>query len=174
MPLKMIKKYIIIPYFRAGLMVTQVVQPPQHVANCFQLLKLLGGTIKAPHVYGLREGENYWYYTLLVFPIQVWFPVPPALSQFIVGNPVSLRCTSLYMSSRMHQFGRSLSEARAGRIRTTVLLEGRGRIRWSLHLITFVHAIYNTEVPCCSRNKRVSVCFYVWEYLLYKHSLWFI
>ena len=57
--IKMIKKYIIIPYFRAGLMVTQVVQPPQHVANCFQLLKLLGGSIKTPHVYGLRERDNY-------------------------------------------------------------------------------------------------------------------
>ena len=55
--IKIIKKYIKIPYFRAGLMVTQVVQPPQHVANCFQLLKLLWGSIKAPHVYGLRERE---------------------------------------------------------------------------------------------------------------------
>ena len=57
--IKMIKKYIKIPYFWAGLMVTQVVQPPQHVANCFQLLKLIRGSIKAPHVYGLRERENY-------------------------------------------------------------------------------------------------------------------
>ena len=57
--IKIMKKYIIIPYFRAGLMATQVVQPPQHVANCFQLLKLLGGSIKTPHVYGLRERENY-------------------------------------------------------------------------------------------------------------------
>ena len=39
--IKIIKKYIKIPYFQAGLMVTLVVQPPQHVANCFQLLKLL-------------------------------------------------------------------------------------------------------------------------------------
>ena len=56
--IKIIKKYIKIPYFRAGLMVTLVVQPPQHVATCFQLLKLLGGSIKTPHVYGLREREN--------------------------------------------------------------------------------------------------------------------
>ena len=56
---KIMKKYIKIPYFQARLMVTQVVQPPQHVANCFQLLKLLGGSIKSPHVYGLRERENY-------------------------------------------------------------------------------------------------------------------
>ena len=39
--IKIIKKYIKIPYFRVGLMVTLVVQPPKHVANCFQLLKLL-------------------------------------------------------------------------------------------------------------------------------------
>ena len=39
--IKIIKKYIKNPYFRVGLMVTLVVQPPQHVANCFQLLKLL-------------------------------------------------------------------------------------------------------------------------------------
>ena len=39
--IKIIKKYIKNPYFRAGLMVTLVVQTPQHVANCFQLLKLL-------------------------------------------------------------------------------------------------------------------------------------
>ena len=39
-------------------MVTQVVQPPHPVANCFQLLKLLGGTIKRPHMYGLRERES--------------------------------------------------------------------------------------------------------------------
>ena len=39
--IKIIKKYIKSPYFRAGSMVTLVIQPPQHVANCFQLLKLL-------------------------------------------------------------------------------------------------------------------------------------
>ena len=32
--IKIMKKCIKIPYVRAGLMVTQVVQPPQHVANC--------------------------------------------------------------------------------------------------------------------------------------------
>ena len=110
-------------------MVTQVVQPPQPVANCFQLLKLLGGTIKRPHMYGLRERENYYYYTLLVFPPSK--SDSPCLLHFpssFQETLVSLRYTSLYMLSRMHSFGRSLSEARAGRIRTTVC-EGLGRIR---------------------------------------------
>ena len=154
-------------------MVTQVVQPPQPVANCFQLLKLLGGTIKIPHVYGLRERENYWYYTLLVFPIQVWFPVPPALSQFIVGNPCFLEIhIPLYVISyapvwKESQRGKGWMDPDDG-------LRRPWKDQVISPCVTFVHAIYNTEVPCCSRNKRVSVCLYVWEYLLYKHSLWFI
>ena len=35
----MIKKYIKIPIFEAGLMVIPVIQPPQPVANCFQLIE---------------------------------------------------------------------------------------------------------------------------------------
>ena len=108
-------------------MVTQVVQPPQPVANCFQLLKLLGGTIKRPHMYGLRERELLLLYSVGSLsksdsPCLLHFP-----SSF-QETLVSLRYTSLYMLSLMHQFGRSLSEARAGRIRTTVC-EGLGRIR---------------------------------------------
>ena len=144
-------------------MVTQVVQPPQPVANCFQLLKLLGGTIKRPHMYGLRERE------IIIDIILCWYSLSKSDSPCLLHFPssfqetlVSLRYTSLYMLSRMHSFGRSLSEARAGRIQTTVC-EGLGRIRWSLLLITFVRTIYNTEVSCCSRKKRVSVCFNVWR-----------
>jgi len=65
-------------------MVTQVVQPPQPVANCFQLLKLLGGTIKRPHMYGLRERENYYYYTLLV-------PYPSLIPRASCTFPVHFR-----------------------------------------------------------------------------------
>ena len=82
--IKMIKKYIIIPYFRAGLMVTQVVQPPQHVANCFQLLKLLGGTIKSPHVYGLRERE-------LLILYSVGIPYPSLIPRASCTFPVHFR-----------------------------------------------------------------------------------
>ena len=46
--IKIIKKYIKIPYFRAGLMVTPIVQPPQHVANCFQLIETTLREYKSP------------------------------------------------------------------------------------------------------------------------------
>ena len=46
--IKIIKKYIKIPYFRAGLMVTPVVQPPQHVANCFHLIETTLTKYKSP------------------------------------------------------------------------------------------------------------------------------
>ena len=109
-------------------MVTQVVQPPQPVANCFQLLKLLEGTIKIPHVYGLREREK----VLILYSVgSLSKSDSPCLLHFpssFQETLVSLRYTSLYMLSLVHQFGRSLSEARAGRIRTTVC-EGLGRIR---------------------------------------------
>lgn len=63
-------------------MVTQVVQPPQPVANCFQLLKLLGGTIKSPHVYGLREREN----LLILYSVGIPYPslIPRASCTFLV------------------------------------------------------------------------------------------
>ena len=37
------------------------------------------------------------------------------------------------------------------------LLEDRGRIQVISPLVIFVHVIYNTEVPSCSQNIRVSV-----------------
>ena len=43
------------------------------------------------------------------------------------------------------------------------LLEDRGRIQVISPLVISVHAIYNTEVPSCSRNICVSVCLYVCE-----------
>ena len=46
--IKIIKKYIKIPYFRAGLMVTLVVQPPQYVVNCFQLIETTLREYKSP------------------------------------------------------------------------------------------------------------------------------
>ena len=46
--IKIIIKYIKIPYFRAGLMVTPVVQPPQHVANYFQLIETTLREYKIP------------------------------------------------------------------------------------------------------------------------------
>ena len=63
-------------------MVTQVVQPPQPVANCFQLLKLLGGTIKRPHVYGLREREK----VLILYSVGIPYPslIPRASCTFPV------------------------------------------------------------------------------------------
>ena len=80
--IKIMKKYIKIPYFRAGLMVTLVVQPRQHVANCFQLLKLLWGSIKAPHVYGLREREK----LLILYSVGIPYPslIPRASCTFPV------------------------------------------------------------------------------------------
>ena len=80
--IKIMKKYIKIPYFRAGLMVTQVVQPPPHVANCFQLLKLLGGSIKTSHVHGLREREN----LLILYSVGIPYPslIPCASCTFLV------------------------------------------------------------------------------------------
>ena len=48
MPLKSLKIYIKIPYFRAGLMVTLVVKPPQHVTNCFQLIETTLREYKSP------------------------------------------------------------------------------------------------------------------------------
>ena len=46
--IKIIKNYIKNPYFQVGLMVTLVVQPPQHVANCFQLIKTTLREYKSP------------------------------------------------------------------------------------------------------------------------------
>ena len=80
--IKIMKKYIKIPYFRAGSMVTQVIQPPQNVANYFQLLKLLGGSIKTPHVHGLREREN----LLILYSVGIPYPslIPRASCTFPV------------------------------------------------------------------------------------------
>ena len=154
-------------------MVTQVVQPPHPVANCFQLLKLLGGTIKRPHMYGLREGENYYYYTLLV-------PYPSLIPRASCTFPVHFRKPLFPWD--IHSFICYLVCTHLEGVLARQGLDGSrrrsARRPWKDQvispLVTFVHAIYNTEVPCCSRNKRVSVCLYVWEYLLYKHSLWFI
>ena len=46
--IKIIKKYIKIPYFRARLMVTPVVQPPQHMANYFRLIETTLREYKRP------------------------------------------------------------------------------------------------------------------------------
>ena len=142
-------------------MVTQVVQPPQPVANCFQLLKLLGGTIKRPHMYGLRERENYYYYTLLVpypsliprasctFPVHFRKPLFPwGIHPFICY----LVCTHLEgVLARQGLDGSGRRSAKA--------LEGSGDL--STYFCTYY--FYNTEVSCCSWRKRVSVCFNVWR-----------
>ena len=142
-------------------MVTKVVQPPQPVANCFQLLKLLGGTIKRPHMYGLRERENYYYYTLLV-------PYPSLIPRASCTFPVHFRkplfpwdthpficylvCTSLEgVLARQGLDGSGRRSAKA--------LEGSGDL--STYFCTYY--FYNTEVSCCSWRKRVSVCFNVWR-----------
>ena len=46
--IKIIKKYIKIPIFEAGLMVIPVIQPPQPVANCFQLVETTLREYKIP------------------------------------------------------------------------------------------------------------------------------
>ena len=57
--LKTIKKYIKIPYLRAGLMVTPVVQPPQHVANYFQLIETTLREYKSPSCAWPKEERNF-------------------------------------------------------------------------------------------------------------------
>ena len=57
--IKIIKKYIKIPYFRARLMVTLVVQPPQHVANCFQLIETTLREYKSPSCAWPKGGRNF-------------------------------------------------------------------------------------------------------------------
>ena len=150
-------------------MVTQVVQPPLPVANCFQLLKLLGGTIKSPHVYGLRERKK----VLILYSVGIPYPslIPRASCTFPVHYrkplfpwdahyPIChLVCTSLE--------GVLARQGLDGSRRRSAQRSWKDQV--ISPLVTFVHAIYNTEVPCCSRNKHVSVCLYVWEYLLYKN-----
>ena len=46
--IKIIKKYIKIPIFEAGLMVIPVIQPPQPMANCFQLIETTLRKYKIP------------------------------------------------------------------------------------------------------------------------------
>ena len=59
MPLKSLKIYIKIPYFWAGLMVTPVVQPPQHVANCFQLIETTLREYKSPSCAWPKRERNF-------------------------------------------------------------------------------------------------------------------
>ena len=102
--IKIIKNIYIIPYFRAGLMVTPVVQPPQHVANCFQLIETTLREYKSPSCAWPKGERNYRYYTLLEpqfksdFPCLLHFPdfyrkplFPGDAHQFICH----LMCTSL-------------------------------------------------------------------------------
>ena len=46
--IKIIKKYTKIPIFEAGLMVIPVIQPPQPMANCFQLIETTLREYKSP------------------------------------------------------------------------------------------------------------------------------
>ena len=46
--IKIIKKYIKFPIFKVGLMVIPVIQPPQPVANCFQLIETTLREYKSP------------------------------------------------------------------------------------------------------------------------------
>ena len=57
MPLKSLKIYIKNPHFRAGLMVTLVVQPPQHMANYFQLIETTLREYTSPS-YAWPKGER--------------------------------------------------------------------------------------------------------------------
>ena len=52
-----IKKYTKFPIFEAWLMVTPVVQPPQPVANCFQLIETTLREYKSPS-YAWPKGER--------------------------------------------------------------------------------------------------------------------
>ena len=153
-------------------MVTQVVQPPQLVANCFQLLNLIEGSIKSPHVYGLRERE-----LLILYSVSI--PYPSLKSRASCTFPVQFRkplfrwddhlpichlvCTILErVLVRQGLDGSGRRSAKA--------LEGSGDL--STYFCTYY--FYNTEVSWCSRNKRVSICCMYEEYLLYMHSWSFI
>ena len=132
--IKIIKKYIKNPYFRAGLMVTLVVQPPQHVANCFQLIETTLREYKSPSCVWPKGGRN------SIDIILCWNPssslIPRASCTFpdlYQETLVSWRCSSIYMPSRVHKSWKNLSEARAGWIRTTVCLKIVEGFRWSLH-----------------------------------------
>ena len=148
-------------------MVTQVVQPPQPVANCFQLLKLLGGTIKRPHVYSLRErGE-----LLILYSVGIPYPslIPRASCTFPVHYrkplfpwdahlPIChLVCTSLEGV---------LTRQGAGRIQTTVCskaLEGSGDLStWLLLYVLFIIQKYHA-VP----EINVLVYAYMYENICY-------
>ena len=98
--IKMIKKYIKIPYFQAGLMVTQVVQPPQHVANCFQLIETTLREYKSPSC-AWPKGER-----KIIDIILCWSPNSSLIShasctsQVFTGNPCFLEMfITLYVIS---------------------------------------------------------------------------
>ena len=66
MPLKSLKIYIKIPIFEAGLMVIPVIQPPQPMVNCFQLIETTLREYKSPsYAWPKGERKNYRHYTLL-------------------------------------------------------------------------------------------------------------
>ena len=140
-------------------MVTQLVQPPQPVANCFQLLKLLEGTIKRPHVYGLRERER------VIDIILCWLPYPSLIPRASCTFPVHFRKPLFPWDTHPFIFYIVCTSLEGVLARQGLDGSGRRSARrpWKDQvispLITCVHAIYNTEVPCCSRNIRVSVCF---------------
>ena len=86
--IKIIKIYIKNPFFRVGLMVTLVVQPPQHVANCFQLIETTLSEYKSPSCVwpkGLRE-KFYRHYTLLESQFKSDSPCLLHFPIFISGN----------------------------------------------------------------------------------------
>ena len=89
--IKIIKKYIKIPYFRAGLMVTLVVQPPQHVANCFQLTETTLRKYKNPSCAWPKGGEKFYrHYTQLESQFKSNSPCLLHFPRFIFGNPYFL------------------------------------------------------------------------------------
>ena len=115
MPLKIIKKYIKIPYFWAGLMVTPVVQPPQHVANYFQLIETTLREYKSPSCVWPKGEKFYRHYTLLESQFKSDSPCLLHFPRFIQETLASWRCSSIYMPSRVHKSRKDLSEARAGK-----------------------------------------------------------
>ena len=95
--IKIIKKYIKIPIFEAGLMVIPVIQPPQPVANCFQLIETTLREYKSPS-YAWPKGreKNYRHYTLLE-PDSSLISRASCTSQVFTGNPCFLEMfISLY------------------------------------------------------------------------------
>ena len=135
--------------FEVGLMVIPVIQPPQPVANCFQLIETTLREYKSPS-YAWPKGERKIIDIIPCWsPIQVWFPVPHALPRFLPETLISGRCSSTYMSSRVHKSWKNPSKARARRIQTTVCSKIVEGFWWSLHLSIIVHVVRNEEEPSC-------------------------